>query len=461
MQPVLFLLIGIVVGGLIGWLFGKLMAGKNSNVGELNSSKLEQEKLSGKLELLQQEKIRQEKFFQEQIIRSESGLKEEREKNMIAEKKLAQLDAMYKATEEKWLNQKNEIEELQKKSRIEFENIANKLLKEKGQEFTDQNKLQLDVILNPLKEKIVSFEKKVDDNYKEEFREKASLKEQIKNLVDLNQKISQEANNLVTALKGNNKTQGNWGEMILERILEVSGLTKDQEYKTQYSTNNEEGKRLQPDVVIILPDEKNMVIDAKVSLVAYEQFINAETEEEKVRFLKLHIESVRSHVRILGDKNYTELAGVKTPDFILLFVPIEASFAAVLQGDPELYNYAWDRKIILVSPTTLLATLRTVSSVWKQEKQIKNALKIAVEAGNMYDKFVAVTEDLLKVGKSIDASKNLYVDAMNKFVEGKGNLLKRAEDLRELGIKTSKNFDPKLIDRSNQNLFDKTPDDEE
>jgi DNA recombination protein RmuC len=251
--------------------------------------------------------------------------------------------------------------------------------------------------------------------------------------------------------------------MILEKILEVSGLTKDIEYKTQYSANNEEGRRLQPDVVIMLPDEKNLVIDAKVSLIAYEQYINAEVEEDRQRFLKQHMDSIRMHIRGLSEKNYTELAGVKTPDFVLLFIPIEASFAAALQGDPELYNFAWSRKIVLVSPTTLLATLRTVSHVWKQEKQVRNALLIADQAGNMYDKFVAVTEDLLKVGKSIDQSKNLYVDAMNKFVEGKGNLVKRAEDLRELGIKTSKNFDPKLLDRSNHHQIEKdnTPKNEE
>ncbi len=451
MQPVLFLVIGILVGAALGWLVAKLVAGKNSKSDELNASLLAQNTLSSKLELTQQEKQKQEKFFTEQLLKNEADLKEERNRNTEAEKKIAQLAAMYKSTEDKLLVQKTEMEALQKKFTVEFENIANKLLDEKTQKFTENNKTQMDIILNPLKEKITSFEKKVQENYETEFKEKASLKAEITKLFDLNQQISQEAHNLVTALKGSNKTQGNWGEMILEKILEVSGLTKDVEYKTQHSASNEDGKRFQPDVVIFMPDEKNLVIDAKVSLIAYEQYSNAENEEDRIRFLKGHVDSIRTHIKGLSEKNYTELAGVKTPDFVLLFIPIEASFAAALQADHGLYNYAWDRKIVLVSPTTLLATLRTVNSVWKQEKQIKNALNIAVEAGKMYDKFVAITDDFVKVGKMIDDSKKVYADAMNKFVEGKGNLVKKAEDLRLLGAKTSKNFNPGLIERSQLN----------
>lgn len=449
MQSIIFLIIGIIAGGVIGWLIGKLTSNKGTGNDELNASLLKQNTLMSKLEITEQERQKQERFYKEQIEKNEFSLKEERIKNTEAEKRIAQLNAMYKSTEDKLLVQKAEIESLQKKFTLEFENIANKLLEEKTKTFTETNKTQMDIILNPLKEKITSFEKKVQDNYETEFKEKASLKAEISKLFDLNNKISQEANNLVTALKGNNKTQGNWGEMILEKILELSGLTKDVEYKTQFSTNNEDGRRLQPDVVIFMPDEKNLVIDAKVSLIAYEQFTNSENEDDRARFLKMHIDSVRSHIKGLSEKNYTELAGVKTPDFVLLFIPIESSFAAALQADHELYNFAWDRKIVLVSPTTLLATLRTINSVWKQEKQIKNALKIAEEAGKMYDKFVNFSVDLVAVGTKMDAAKLSYSEAMNKLTTGSGNLIKRAQDLEILGAKTSKKFDPRLLDRSN------------
>lgn len=452
----LYLIIGIITGGIIGFLAARLLAGKKGPADHQVAEAMEKSRLEERVVSLQREKENQLTEWNKYKSELQQQLSEERNGHTHAQKMLAELATLNRTLEEKLETQKTELELLQKKFTTEFENIANRLLEEKSQKFTEQNKNNLDIILNPLKEKIKDFENKVEKAYSEENKERITLKTEIKNLFELNQKISEEANNLATALKGNNKTQGNWGEMILERILEISGLQKDVEYRTQFSTTNEEGKRLQPDVVILLPDEKNLVIDSKVSLVAYEQFINAENEDDRQRFLKQHLDSIRMHIKGLSEKNYTELAGVKTPDFVLLFIPVEASFAAALQGDPEIYNFAWDKKIVLVSPTTLLATLRTVSSVWKQEKQVKNALTIAEEAGKMYDKFVALTDDLLKVGKLIDDSKKVYADAMNKFIDGKGNLVKRAEDLKQLGVKTSKNFNPQLLDRANSQVLDIT-----
>lgn len=448
-MDIIYLIIGIVIGVLIGFLSAKLFMKGKSNFPESQEIILEKSKLEERVSSLVRENENQLKEWNLYKAELQHQLEVERQSNNEARRNLTEISVINRTLEEKLLLQKNELVELQNKFKTEFENIANRLLEEKSQKFAEQNKTNLDIILNPLKEKIKDFETKVEKAYSNENNERILLKSEIKNLLELNKKISEEANNLASALKGNNKTQGNWGEMILEKILEISGLQKNIEYKTQYSATNEEGKRMQPDVVILLPDEKNLVIDSKVSLVAYEQFINADNDEDKQRYLKQHLDSIRLHIKGLSEKNYTELSGVKTPDFVLLFIPVEASFAAALQGDPEIYNFAWDRKIVLVSPTTLLATLRTVSSVWKQEKQVKNALSIAEEAGKMYDKFVMLTDDLVKVGKSIDDSKKVYADAMNKLIEGRGNLIKRAEDLKQLGIKTSKNFNPGLLERAN------------
>lgn len=499
MIEIVYLIIGIVVGVAVGWLIAKVSTPKNDILAnelreKLKLAELNYATLESKNSILIEEKEKQIQFHSSQQLELKKNheilvlelkthiqslvdnLQKEKEsfnlekksitntlemnqqKLFHAEKQVSELTAQLTSSDEKLQTQKQEIEQLQKKFTTEFENIANKLLEDKSAKFTEQNKLQLDGILNPLKEKIVSFEKKVTENYEQEFRDKTSLKMEISKLFDLNQKISEEANNLATALKGNSKTQGNWGEMILERILETSGLVKDLEYKLQLNTQNENGNRLIPDAVIFMPDEKCLVIDSKVSLLAYNQYVNAEDKEEKTKFLKQHVDSIKIHIKGLSEKNYVDLVGIKSPDFVLLFIPIEASFSAALQADTDLYNFAWSKKIVIVSPTTLLATLRTVNSVWKQEKQIKNALKIAEEAGKMYDKFVAYTDDMFKVGKSLKSSADAYDAAMNKLATGTGSLVKKAQDLKELGLKTSKNFDPSLLERNeNDGKIDELP----
>ena len=337
---------------------------------------------------------------------------------------------------EKLENQKLEIETLQKRLTSEFENIATKILKERSEEFSVSNHKNLSEILNPLKERIQLFEKKVDETYDKELRDKISLREEVRKLTELNTRVSEEANNLTKALKGDVKKQGNWGEVILERVLERSGLTKGQEYEREVVVESVDHMIQRPDVIIQLPDNKHIVIDSKVSLVAYERLMSAETEEKRVIYLKDHINSLRSHVKLLSEKNYQNAQNINTPDFVLMFLPIEASFSIAVQGDSEIFSYAWERKIVIVSPTTLLATLRTISSIWKQENQTKNALEIARLSGALYDKFIGFAEDMVKIKTNIDRTSGAYDDAMKKMKDGSGNIIRTAEKIKELGAKT-------------------------
>jgi len=352
----------------------------------------------------------------------------------------AQLETQNRNLEEKLTEQKAEIEKIQQRFTLEFQNIANKLLKENSSEFAQANQKRLDEILTPLKENIKAFEKKVEDKYDNELKERTSLIEQIKSLSDLNQQMRTDAQNLTKALKGDSKAQGNWGEFILEKILESSGLKKGEQYETQFATTNDEGARIYPDVLIKLPEDKHIVIDSKVSIVAYTNFMEAQTEEEQVACVKAHIASVKSHINGLSEKNYSHAKGINSPDFVLMFLPSEPSFSFTLQSDQSIYNYAWDRKIVLVSPTTLLATLRTISSVWKQENQTKNAIEIAKQSGALYDKFVGFLEDLNKIDKGLKSSQSAYDEAVKKLQFGSGNLVGRVEKLKVLGAKTTKNL---------------------
>jgi DNA recombination protein RmuC len=367
-----------------------------------------------------------------------------------------QIGSMAKELEgadEKLSNFKKEVEDLHTRSQEQFKNLANEILEEKSKRFTEQNKQNINEIMNPLRDKIKDFQDKVDKAYSTESAERNTLKGEIKKLVELNQKISLDANNLASALKGDSKAQGNWGEIILEKVLERSGLEKDREYKVQYSMLDGEGNRQQPDVVVFLPGEKHIIIDSKVSLKSYEAFINAPTDEEKEQHLQRHIVSVKKHIDELGKKSYQSLQQLNTPDFVLLFMPIESSFSTAVQADNELFNYAWDRKIVIVSPSTLLATLHTIASMWKQDKQARNVLEIAEESGKLYDKFYGLMEDLISVGKKMDAAKEGYTEAMKKVYTGPGNIIKRIENIKKLGAKAGKsltNISPDLINRANE-----------
>jgi DNA recombination protein RmuC len=376
-------------------------------------------------------------------------LEVERRNGMELNKKLITAESDYRNLLEKLETQKQEIERLQEKFTVEFKNLANEILEEKSKKFTDQNKISLGEILNPLKDKIVEFEKKVEQTNKESIERNTSLKEQILSLKELNQKITKDAENLTRALKGESKTQGSWGEFILESILERSGLLKGREYEVQASFTTESG-RLQPDVIIRLPDQKNIIIDSKVSLVAYERFVTSEEDTERQKYLKEHVISVRKHIKDLSEKNYQQLYDIGHLDFVLLFLPIEPAFGLAVQHDDQLFIDAYEKNIVIVSPTTLIATLRTISSIWRQEYQNRNAIEIARQSGLLYDKFKLFTDDLVKVGDNLKLTRKSYEAAMNKLSEGKDNLIRKTERLKELGAKASKSMDQRLVDRSGE-----------
>lgn len=385
--------------------------------------------------------------LKEHLEEAESELAEKTRKANELDKELATRNADYRNLQERLNEQKKELADMQEQLTTQFENLANKILEEKSEKFTKQNKEQINQLLNPLGEKLEAFKKKVEETYNEENRQRATLKEQIRQMGELNQKMSEDAKNLTKALKGDSKTQGNWGEVILQRILERSGLRKDEEYYTEQSVNTEDGRRIRPDVVVRLPDKKFLVIDSKVSLTAYEKLSSAEDEIEQQQFLKEHINSIRTHVKGLSEKNYHHIHGAKSPDFVLLFIPIEPAFGMALQHDSNLYYEAFDQNIVIVSPSTLLATLATIDSVWKQEYQNKNAMEIAKRGGALYDKFVLFVESMNDIGQRIRQTQDSYDEAMGRLSTGAGNLVRQAEMIRKLGAKTSKQLPDGMSDR--------------
>ncbi|CAH0184899.1 MULTISPECIES: DNA recombination protein RmuC [unclassified Pedobacter] len=373
-------------------------------------------------------------------------LQAERDRLADANRELESTRSFYLAEKEKLAEQKLSFEQSQEKLNKDFELIANKILEEKSSKFIEQNRTNLDIILNPLKENIKAFEDKVEKVYKAESDERNTLKGVISLLMDQSKQIQEDANNLTKALKGDSKKQGNWGEVILEKVLERSGLVRDHEYRIQASHTSAEGGRYQPDVVIDLPDNKHLVVDAKVSLVAYERSVSAESDEEREGYVKQHLASIKNHIQELSAKNYQDLYKINSPDFVLLFVPIESSFSIAVQKDAELFNFAWDRRVVIVSPSTLLATLRTIASMWKQERQNRNVMEIARLSGSMYDKFVGFISDMENIGKHIKNGQDAYDKAINKLSVGSGNLTNTSEKIKKLGAKTTKQIDTKYLD---------------
>lgn len=319
-----------------------------------------------------------------------------------------------------------------------FENIANKIFDDKSKKLVDNNKESLNTVLNPLQDKIRQFEKRVEDTYDKESKERFSLAREIKQLQEMNAQISEDAVNLTNALKGDNKAQGNWGEMILETLLENSGLVKGREYEVQVSLQSEEGARLQPDVVVHLPESRDIIIDSKVSLKAWDAYCSAGEEDEKAAFLKQHVQSVRGHVKSLSGKDYQKLAGVSSLDYVFLFMPIDAAYSIAIQNDPGLSQFAFEKNIVFVSPTMLLTTLKLAQNLWRLDQQNQNAVEIAEKAGALYDKFFNFVADIEDVGARIDSTKKSYENAHKKLSSGAGNLIRRVEGLKTLGAKTSK-----------------------
>lgn len=425
---IIALLIGAYIGKLLSKIsYEKISAGLKERNVILSETKINAEKTISQLQL-EQKQLQLEK---EEIVKVN-----------------VQQDVAIKNLNEKLLGQKEELDKIQEKFTKEFENLANKILEEKSSKFTEQNKENLKTILNPLQEKIKLFEDKVEKTHKESIDYHAALRQQIIGLKELNEQMSKEAINLTKALKGDSKTQGNWGELVLERVLEKSGLEKDREYFIQQSHTNDSGKRIMPDVVIHLPDNKKMIIDSKVSLTHYEQYVNSDDDTKKERFLKEHIASLNRHVTQLSEKKYEDIYEIESPDFVLLFVPVEPAFAIAINNDSQLYNKAFEKNIVIVTPSTLLATLRTIDSMWQNEKQQRNAIEIARQAGALYDKFEGLVTDLTKVGKKMDEAKVEYKGAMNKLVEGKGNLVTSVERIKKLGAKAKKSLPQNIIERA-------------
>ena len=437
-----YILFGIVfvVALLIGAFIGKLLS--KINFEKTNTS------LQERNAVLTESKLNAERTINQ--LQLEQKQQQSEKENII--KVNIQQDADIKYLNDKLNEQKAELEKIQEKFTKEFENLANKILDEKSTKFTEQNKENLKMILNPLQEKIKLFEDKVDKTHKESIDYHAALRQQIIGLKELNEQMSKEAVNLTKALKGDSKTQGNWGELVLEKVLEKSGLEKDREYfiEKSFNTIDENKVRLRPDVIINLPDNKKMIVDAKVSLTAYEQYVNADEEKDKNKYLKEHISSLNRHVDQLSEKKYEDIYEIESPDFVLLFVPIEPAFAIALNNDNQLYNKAFEKNIVIVTPTTLLATLRTIDSMWQNEKQQRNALEIARQAGALYDKFDGFVTDLTKVGKKMDEAKLEYKGAMNKLVEGRGNLITSVEKIKKLGAKAKKALPQKILERAKE-----------
>ncbi|MBT8379502.1 MAG: DNA recombination protein RmuC [Ignavibacteria bacterium] len=424
-MELLYLLVGLVVGAIAAWFIASFKyKGEVSRVAE-------------RTKILEQDK---------EVIEAE--LKSERENVLELNSKLSSLQSNYSNLQEKLAEQKGELEKLQKKFTKEFENLANKIFEEKTTKFSEQSKANLSEILNPLKERITEFQTKVEETNKDSISRTAALREQLQALKDMNQQMSSDAQNLVKALKGDTKTQGDWGEIQLERILERSGLRKGEEYSIQESFTVDDGKRKRPDVIINLPEEKKIIIDSKLSLVSYERFVSADEDNERNIHLKAFIDSVKRHIKDLSDKNYQTIFESDSLDFVLMFIPIEPAFSLAIQYGENLYVDAYDKNIIIVSPSTLLATLRTIANIWKQEYQNQNVLEIAKQSGALYDKFVGFINDLKSVGERMDQTKSSYVAAMNKLVDGSGNLVKRAEKIKELGAKTSKSLPQSILNRA-------------
>ncbi|MEI6595826.1 MAG: DNA recombination protein RmuC [Bacteroidota bacterium] len=450
-MDLMYLILGIVIGFALAWFIKKSQP-SNQNSDEVNLLRNQLQQATNESSGLKSSKD----YLTNETIKLNNQIETNQNEILRINNELSSSKSDLKNNEEKLIEQKAELTNLREQFTKEFENLANRIFEEKSKKFTDQNKTNLDELLKPLGEKIKDFEKKVNDVYVSEGKERASLKEQLTMLHQLNQQMSTEAQNLTKALKGesNNKFQGNWGEIILENILEKSGLVKDREYLVQMSLTTEDGKRFQPDIVVNLPDGKHLVIDSKVSLNAYERFSSAESDDERQTALKEHLISVKKHIKDLSDKNYQTLYQLKTLDFVLLFIPIEPAFALSVQGDAQLFNDAFDKNIVIVSPSTMLATLRTVASIWRQENQNKNAIEIARQGGALYDKFSGFVEDLIALGNKMRDSQKTYEAAMNKLSTGSGNLVKRTEELKKLGAKATKNLPQSLLDRADEKLID-------
>jgi DNA recombination protein RmuC len=432
-MEVVFLLIGLATGFITAWIIAKNKWAKPDGISlatlELN-------------------------YVQKSLYEEMTRINKEKEELIIKlNRELARYEEMAKSLQERIDNHKKELTEIQESMRGEFQLLSNKIFEEKSNRLLELSEKKVSDILNPLKERIQEFEKKVNDTYNQETRERASLKKELEQIIKLNQQVSEDAVKLTNALKGDKKMQGDWGEIQLELILTKAGLEKDIHYRKQENLKDQDGGNLRPDYILNLPEDKNLVVDSKVSLVAYEQYFNEDDELKKAEYLKTHLQNLNKHIADLGNKNYQNLYGINPPDYVLLFVPIEPALYLALREDSKLFERALEKNIVLVSTSTLLATLRTISYIWKQDNQRKNVVEIARESGALYDKFVSFMEDLVNLGRKIDAVKSDYSEAMNKLFESRqkgGTIIGRIERIKKLGADTTKSLPQQIIDRAEE-----------
>lgn len=444
MIDILYLITGAAAGFAAAWFIAKAKFLKPTGLSVDESENLKQELVNLNSEL----RIKDDRLnlLNDNLTEIKKKLSEKEEQLIIHQKSLVAKDSDLKHLNERLTENKKEIEELQAKFKLEFENLANKIFEEKSGKFTEQNRKNLDEILNPLKDKIQQFERKVEETHKKDIADRASIQERIKNLIETSNQISEDAKNLTKALKGDSKTQGNWGELILENILERSGLVKEREYFVQQSFKDESGNRFQPDVIVKYPGDRSVVIDSKVSLTAYERFVSSENPDEQEKILNEHLISLKNHIKELSEKNYQDLYQLKSLDFVMMFVPIEPSYLVAIQKDPDLWNFAYEKRILLISPTNLIAALKMIASMWRQEYQSQNVLEIARQSGALYDKFVGFISDLQDIGNKLDSTRKAYEGAMNKISTGRGNLVITAQKIKELGAKTKKELPKDLFE---------------
>ncbi len=460
MPETITLLLAFIIALAIGTFIGKIVF-SSKTAAEKKVSEERNNSLLSQIEQLKQRSQNELLGIEKQLVQAHAERDSLRQAKDALTVQLTKKETDFDNLFERMREQRKETEELREKFTKEFENLANKILEEKSNKFTEQNKENLKNILSPLQEKIHLFEKKVEDTHKESIDYHAALRQQIIGLRDMNEQMSRETLNLTRALKGDTKMQGNWGELILERVLQKSGLEKDREYYVQQSHVNDEGSRIQPDVVINLPDGKKMIVDSKVSLVAYERFINEEDDVLKAVHLKEHCNSIRRHIDQLSEKNYHDLYKIESPDFVLLFIPMEPAFASALNEDTTLYSKAFERNIVIVTPSTLLATLRTIDSMWTNQKQQENAYEIARQAGALYDKFEGFVGDLTKVGNRMKDAQTEYQNAMGKLVDGRGNIITSIEKLKKMGAKAKKSLPENILARALQQEEDSENNDDQ
>lgn len=417
MVEIAFLVIVVLLSALVFWFIAQLSHVKKENA-DLQAQLLETEQIL----VARQTELEQKKFELVELATENRTLRERMEQD------------------------RNDLSERQKELKEQLELVGKAMIQQGTKQLQTENNEQLSQLLTPFKEKIAAFEKEIRENKLKDMEQFATMKEMVQSLSKQHAEMNSTAQNLADALRGEQKVQGDWGELALERILETSGLENGREYKTQDSFKDEHGNHLRPDVVVYLPEEKHLIIDSKVSLKAFEQYINSADDALRKQALVNHILSIKSHIRLLGEKNYSYISDLSTPDFVLMFIPLESSFALAIKEEPDLYQQAWDRKVVLVTPSTLLATLKTVSSIWKQEKQTKNAIEIAAQAARLYDKFIGFLGDMEKIGQKQKDAQDAFDSAMNKLQSGKGNLIGSAQKLKDLGVKSKKELDKRYLE---------------